>query len=122
MFEDLTTKDYKEMIEKASKRNIWFYKGMEEKYLPYVLLVNYGIFEKNKFHKEKTYFVFDSKLSNYDDLWIRNGKIKQKIWKVTPNLHDLEEIEIDFDNSEYAPYYFLPWVTGLKDLPDLCKW
>lgn len=70
------------MIFKASERNVWFYKGMTLKYLPYVLLVNYGVFQKEEHRKNKVYFVFDSKLSNYEDLWIK-PKIKQKCGRYT---------------------------------------
>ncbi|MCY7773449.1 hypothetical protein MOF05_07740 [Bacillus haynesii] len=106
-------KDFQKMILKASERNIWFYKGMTLKYLPYVLLVNYGVFQKEDHRKNKVYFVFDSKLSNYEDLWIK-PKIKQKMWKVYPEEGQIEEVEIDFDTSSLSPEYFLFWATGLQ--------
>ncbi|WIY58987.1 hypothetical protein [Bacillus arachidis] len=42
----LYQKEFKEMIQKADERNIWAYKGLTLKYVPYVLLVNYGVFPK----------------------------------------------------------------------------
>lgn len=107
--------DFKELIRKASENNTWFYKGLTMKYLPYVLLVNYGVFQKADHRKEKVYFVFDEKLSNYDDLWIKPGKMKQKIFKIYANRHnEVEEVKIDFDTSTLCPEYFLSYVTGFQ--------
>lgn len=107
---DLRQQQFKEMVNKATENDIWFYKGMSLKYLPYVLVVNYGVFHASK---RKFYFVFDSKLSNYDDLWI-NGKLKQKIWKVYYEDNDLEELEISYDTSKLAPEFFLFYITDLQ--------
>lgn len=80
----LYKKEFKEMIDKADERNIWAYKGLTLKYVPYVLLVNYRVFSKKDLRKRKVHFVFDSLMSNYDDLWI-NSKVKQSIWRVYPD-------------------------------------
>ncbi|MES9748129.1 hypothetical protein ABWK35_13400, partial [Bacillus safensis] len=56
---------------------------------------------------------FDSKLSNYEDLWIK-PKIKQKMWKVYPDEGQIQEVEIDFDTSSLSPDYFIFWATGLQ--------
>jgi|GEM_PF-3066091 len=117
----LTKRDYQDMIRKASEKKIWYYKGMKEEYIPYVLLVNYGIFKKNDFHKEKTYFVFDANLSSYEDLWIKGGKLKQKIWRVKPDIGEIKDIKISFDISGLADHYFLTWATGL-DPKNIYNW
>src|SRR5699024_3516645 len=107
--------DFKALIRKASENNIWFYKGLTTKYLPYVLLVNYGVFQKADHRKEKVYFVFDEKLSNDDDLWINQGKMKQTIFKVYADRNnEVDEVKINFDTSTLDPGYFLFYVTGFQ--------
>lgn len=104
-------KDFRNVIHKASERDIWLYKGLTMEYLPYVLLVNYGIFQKNEY-REKVYFVFDAKLSRYEDLWIRPKEIKKKVWRVYPDDKDIEEVKIEFDTSTLAPDWFMLYAIG----------
>ncbi|MBH0167162.1 hypothetical protein IHV12_19745 [Fictibacillus sp. 7GRE50] len=115
--------DFQKLIRAGSDKNIWLYKDMTMKYLPYVLLVNYGVFQKEEHRKRKVYFVFDAKLSSYEDLWIRPGKIKQKLWRVYPEESLIEKVEIDFDTSLLSPDYFIFYATGLQKLEnDFLKW
>lgn len=106
----LNQKQFKKMVDKATENDIWYYKGLTLEYLPYVLLVNYGVFRELK---RKCYFVFDSKLTNYDDLWTK-GKVKKKIWKVYYEDNDVKGINIDFNTSDIATDYFMFYVLGLQ--------
>ncbi|TFW48661.1 hypothetical protein ES895_26965 [Bacillus sp. 007/AIA-02/001] len=111
----LYKKEFKEMIEKADEGNIWAYKGLILKYVPYVLLVNYGVFSKKDFRKRKVHFVFDSLMSNYDDLWI-NSKVKQNIWRVYPDeQNSVEREQIDWDTSGLEPDYFINFITEIPN-------
>ncbi|MDJ0285335.1 MULTISPECIES: hypothetical protein [Bacillus] len=121
---ELKLKDFKDMVSRATEKNIWLYKSLTLDYLPYVLLVNYGVFQKGR-KRNKVYLVLDSQLSNYEDLWIES-KIKQKIWKVYPDEFLIEEFDIDFNftTSSLSPDYFLFYVTGLQgeNEGDFLKW
>jgi len=111
----LYKKEFKEMIDKADERNIWAYKGLTLKYVPYVLLVTYGVFSKKDLRKRKVHFVFDSLMSNYDDLWI-NSKVKQNIWRVYPDeQNSVEREQIDWDTSGLEPDYFINFITGISN-------
>ena len=54
--------EFREMLEKADKKNIWAYKDLTLKYVPYILLVNYGMFGKGNARKRKVHFVFHSEM------------------------------------------------------------
>lgn len=96
--------EFSSMLETANEREIWLYKGFTFEYVPYVLLVCFGIFNKRGTdRKERVYFVFDANLSNYDDLWNHRG-LKKKIWRVLPDIDDVEEIPIKLIKPE--PDYF----------------
>ncbi|KAF6576868.1 hypothetical protein JDW19_00755 [Paenibacillus polymyxa] len=97
---NLSYSQYKEMLIAANKSDIWYYKGLIFKYVPYVLLVNYGVFkEQGKF------FVFESNLNNYDDLWNHQKSIKNRIWRVDTTSNDVEEFTM-IDDLILKDYFF----------------
>lgn len=107
--------EFKSMIKKANERNIWLYKGLTMKYVPYILLVNYGVFPKTDKRSKKVHFVFDAVISNFDDLWVKS-KVKQKIWRVYPDDENtIETIGIEWDDCRYVKPYFINYITGIKE-------
>ena len=47
------------MLEKAKENKIWYYKGLNTNTLPYVLIVNFGIFPKIEGRSEEVWYIFD---------------------------------------------------------------
>lgn len=96
--------EFNSMLETAKEREIWLYKGLTFDYVPYVLLVCYGVFNKRGTDRiERVYFVFDANLNNYDDLWNHKG-LKKKMWKVLPDRDEVDEIPFKLIKPE--PDYF----------------
>ncbi|OUB81193.1 hypothetical protein [Bacillus wiedmannii] len=118
--EGFRQQDFKSVLEKANEINIWLYKGLTVKHVPYVLLVNYGVFEKKPYRDEKVHFIFDANLSNYDDLWNKPKVIRQKMWKVFPKKGDINEIKMDFSSQGLAPEYFISYITKIDG--NALKW
>jgi hypothetical protein len=44
----LKYQEFSDILKKANENQIWFYKVLTKKCLPYVPVINYGIFEKTK--------------------------------------------------------------------------
>lgn len=85
------------------------------KYVPYILLVNYGVFPKTDKREKKVHFVFDAIISNFDDLWVES-KVKQKIWRVYPDDENtIETIAIEWKDCRFVKPYFINYITGIKE-------
>lgn len=93
--ENLSHSTFKEMLVLANDREIWYYKGLDFKYVPYVLLVNYGIFRE-----QDVFFVFDSNLTSYDVLWNQTTNIKKKIWRINNKTRETKAFGIVGDLIE----------------------
>lgn len=108
----LKYKEFSEMLERASNKNLWFYKGLTKEVLPYVLIVNYGIFTKGKDSRnEDVHFIFDKDLYG-DDLFLHK-KITH-IWKISSN-SDFDEVPIDYNTSNTAPHYVWKYVKSFYE-------
>lgn len=122
----LTHAVFKEMIKKATERDIWFYKGLKIEYVPYVLLVNYGVFKKTN-KTPKIHFVLDANLSNYDELWNKSKNIKHTIWRVFTESLEIEEYKMDPNlGGTKVPHYFIDYIFDLqvkkKSVTEFLKW
>ncbi|AMO35282.1 hypothetical protein [Lysinibacillus sphaericus] len=48
-----------DVLQKANDKSIWYYKGLTNETLPYVLVVNYGVFPKTKkLRNEDVHYIF----------------------------------------------------------------
>ncbi|MDI3089774.1 hypothetical protein QJ133_00980 [Priestia megaterium] len=105
---------FKEMVKKATERNIWFYKGLKIEYVPYVLLVNYGIFKKTD-KSPKMHFVLDANLTNYDELWNKPKEVRPIIWRVFTDSDEIEEYQMNLRlGNTKVPHYFIDYIFGLQ--------
>ncbi|GAB7128315.1 hypothetical protein JCM19000A_28220 [Silvimonas sp. JCM 19000] len=113
--------DFQRAIIDAQQRGLFDYAGLPVHYLPYLLLCIYP----QKFHDKTTYdtrdayFVLQSGLKHFDDLWNKPDQVAQTLWKVShierhatrdpqgPGelFTELEAIAIDD-----APFYIPPWL------------
>ncbi|OKP83727.1 hypothetical protein [Paenibacillus sp. P32E] len=89
---------FRNLIEKANKQRIWFYKDLSIDYIPYILLTLDESFKlSTNYSKKAFYFCFEPNLRNYDDLWIRTN-LKKKIWRIhTDESKNIEEFIINND-------------------------
>lgn len=103
----LKFKEFKNILDAANAKKIWYYKGINSSFLPFVLLVNYGEFVKIKdFRQSNMYFYFDKSLYG-DDLFLT--KSVTHIWRITED--NLERIElINETNKQTISYYFWDYV------------
>ncbi|MEK4671360.1 competence protein CoiA family protein [Niallia sp. FSL R7-0271] len=104
----LKYQEFGDILKKANEKRIWFYNGLNTNNLPYVLLVNYGIFtKKSGIRSEEFYFIFD-KVTYGDDLFLQNGVTH--IWRVYSNFA-IEKIEIEsISHKDLAPEYFWNYI------------
>lgn len=100
----LQFKEFSAMLEKAKENKIWYYKGLNTNTLPYVLIVNFGIFPKIEGRSEEVWYIFDKKI--YGDNLFLQKKITH-IWRVTKL--DIERIELDYDTSDTGKHY--AWIN-----------
>lgn len=88
----LRFKEFSYMLEKAKEKKIWFYKGLNETTLPYVLIVNFGVFSKIVGRDEEVWYILDKSMYG-DDLFLQNEITH--IWRVTKS--DIERVALDYD-------------------------
>ncbi|MEB2282376.1 hypothetical protein LAV73_20710 [Lysinibacillus xylanilyticus] len=101
----LRFKEFSDMLVKAKEKNIWFYKNLTINTLPYVLIVNFGVYPKIDGRREDVWYIFDKDMYG-DTLFLRN-KITH-IWKVTES--ELERIELDYIPQDTVPDYVWTYV------------
>lgn len=106
----LRFKEFSAMLEKANEKKIWFYKNLSINTLPYVLIVNFGVFPKIDGRVEDVWHIFDKDMYG-DDLFLQ--KNITHIWRVTES--DLERIELNYDTTKTGKHYV--W----KDLESFYK-
>ncbi|MBG9692551.1 hypothetical protein ABD91_17305 [Lysinibacillus sphaericus] len=98
--------EFSNVLQKANDKSIWYYKGLTNETLPYVLVVNYGVFPKKKdLRNEDVHYIFDKK-SYGDDLFLKK-KISH-MFKITKS--DIESIELNYTTKSTAPYYVWKYV------------
>lgn len=99
--------EFKELIAKASEKNIWDYKGLSLSYVPYLLITFHEIFyaKGSKLRDDRYYVILEPSIKYLDDLWNKPTHIKQKIWKISPNKGVLEEETIK-DYLDPEPKWF----------------
>ncbi|WP_436897715.1 hypothetical protein [Acinetobacter gyllenbergii] len=100
---------FKKMVNEASSKGVWDYKGLTFNYVPYILLT-FAEDLRNYFPDEKGLipyrFIFQPSLKAYDDLWI-NPHLKVNAWKVKKDGEILEIIPISEDPlGDLEPGYF----------------
>lgn len=105
--EHLSYKEFSEIIRVGNEKQIWSLKGLNEVRLPYVLMVNYGIFDITPTRTDKCYFIFDKDL-NGKDLFLTE-KIKH-IWKIDLKDKDFTKIEISNLVTGSSKSYFWNYV------------
>ncbi len=96
----LQFKEFSAMLEKARENKIWYYKNLSTNTLPYVLIVNFGVFPKIDGRSEEVWHIFDKSLYG-DDLFLQK-KISH-IWRVTKL--DIEKVELDYDTTKTGKHY-----------------
>ncbi|WP_019638930.1 hypothetical protein [Paenibacillus fonticola] len=108
---------FRELILSFTQKNIWNYKGLTLKYIPYILLACREKFPTNEssFRKENVYFIFEPNMRYGDDLWNKPQKIKQKMWKVFLSNGDFEEFNIS-DEWIVEPYWFENTRSKIQDI------
>ncbi|MBP2111693.1 hypothetical protein [Paenibacillus silagei] len=96
MAENLNAKEFRDLIDFATQKEVWNYKGLTFTYVPYILLTCREKFTKGErnYRKSDFYFVFDPNIKNVDELWNQSGK-KQKLWKVDCKDNNVTEYSID---------------------------
>ena len=98
--------EFSNMLAKAKVKNIWCYKNLTINTLPYVLIVNFGVYPKIDGRDEDVWYIFDKDMYG-DDLFLQK-KITH-IWKVTES--DLERIELKYINNKgTVPHYVWTYV------------
>ena len=99
--------EFKELIFKANEKMIWDYKGLQLNYIPYILILFHEMFyaKGSKLRDEKFYFVLETSIKYFDDLWNKQQSIKQSIWKISPDKGVLEIIQIK-QNLDPVPEWF----------------
>ncbi|MGE7692072.1 hypothetical protein ACQKMI_23090 [Lysinibacillus sp. NPDC097214] len=102
--------EFSEMLNKANLNSIWFYMGLTNETLPYVLIVNYGVFPKVKgFRDEEVHYIFN-KSTYTDDLFLKKRILH--IFRVTNS--DIESVELSYTTNNTtkstAPYYLWKYV------------
>ncbi|MBU7318217.1 competence protein CoiA [Paenibacillus oleatilyticus] len=107
---------FRDLIITFNQKNIWNYKGLTLKYIPYILLTCRDKFPKNEsgFRKDDFYFVFEPNMRYGDDLWNKPHKVKQKIWKVLLSNGNFEEYEI-LDEWIIEPEWFKTTRDRIQD-------
>ena len=96
MADGLTVKEFRELIDFATSKAVWNYKGLSFKYVPYILLTCRERYTKKDFEyrKREFYFVLDPNVSHVDELWNDTVNKKQKLWKIYLGEKDIEEYQI----------------------------
>ncbi|MEB2301591.1 competence protein CoiA [Lysinibacillus xylanilyticus] len=98
--------EFTEVLQKANNNSIWFYKGLTNETLPYVLIVNYGVFSKVKdLRSEDVHYIFN-KSAYGDDLFLKK-KISH-IYRVVDS--GIESIALNYKTKGTAPDYFWRYV------------
>ncbi len=101
--------EFSNMLAKAKEKHIWFYKNLTINTLPYVLIVNFGVYPKIDGRDENVWYIFDKDMYG-DDLFLKK-KITH-IWKVTES--ELERIELNCIPKEgTVPHYVWNYVKNL---------
>lgn len=99
--------EFEKMLLKANENKIWYYKGLTTQHLPYVLLINYGMFDKIENRAEKMYFIFEKDVQG-DDMFLKREITK--IWRIKPENDVIEEVHIDYNIQGTAKHYFWTYV------------
>ncbi|GHS89610.1 hypothetical protein FACS189487_10170 [Campylobacterota bacterium] len=88
--------EFRDLIAKASEKNIWDYKGFRLNYIPYVLVTFHDMFfaKGSKLRDDKYYIVLEPTIQYLDDLWNKPQSIKQAVWKVSPDKGVIETLSI----------------------------
>ncbi|MFD2329439.1 hypothetical protein ACFSR7_09320 [Cohnella sp. GCM10020058] len=78
----LKFEEFKELVELANTKRIWYYRDLILDFLPYIFLTLKKFSSRDsRFRDNSFYFVFEPNLKRYNELWI-DKKIRKKIWKV----------------------------------------
>ncbi|WP_107331865.1 hypothetical protein [Metapseudomonas otitidis] len=87
---------FKGVVERATEKGIWDYKGLTLRYVPYLLVTFEDMFysKGSKLRDERFYIVLESGLEFLDDLWNKPSEIKQNVWKVSPDKGVIDIVEI----------------------------
>lgn len=97
MAEGLKINVFKELITNFNSKNIWAYKGLSLKYIPYILLTCREKFKKKEdltLSNQSLFFILETDTKYADDLWNKQSSMKQNLWKVDEN-GDVEGFLID---------------------------
>ncbi|WP_031417330.1 hypothetical protein [Lysinibacillus sphaericus] len=102
--------EFSEILDKANKKSIWFYTGLTNETLPYVLIVNYGVFPKIKGLRDAEVHYIFKKDAYSDDLFLK--KRISHMFRITNQ--DIESIELNYTTinttKSTAPYYLWKYV------------
>ncbi|EJW17218.1 hypothetical protein M5X00_07895 [Paenibacillus alvei] len=88
--------EFRNLVEKANKQKIWYYKDLSIEYIPYILLTLEELFKiSTNYKKQAFYFCFEPNMNNFDDLWIRTN-LKKKLWRIHTDVSkNIEEFSIN---------------------------
>lgn len=76
---------FKKLIQNCHQKNVWAYKGLTFKYVPYLLLASHDKFVKDDLSSTDQfnfYFTLAPAIHHSDDLWNNQKNVAQSIWKV----------------------------------------
>ncbi|ARR10689.1 hypothetical protein [Paenibacillus bovis] len=79
---------FRKLIQNCHQRNVWAYKGLTFKYVPYLLLASHEKFVKEDLTSTAQinfYFTLAPAIRYSDDLWNQQKNVAQSIWKVCPD-------------------------------------
>ncbi|WP_339784473.1 hypothetical protein NSQ38_24070 [Paenibacillus sp. FSL R7-0313] len=103
--DNLSVKEFRELIDFATSKGVWNFKGLTFMYVPYILLTCRERFIKkdSDYRKKDFYFVLDPNLNKVDELWNDTKSKKQKLWKINVDNNSVEEYSI---NEILVPEWF----------------
>lgn len=103
----LRFQEFSDMLTKANEKGIWFYKGLTSNTLPYVLIVNYGVFNKIDGRTEEVWHTFD-KDKYGDDLFLQKGVTH--MWRITKS--DIDKVKLDYLTRDTGKPYVWDFVKS----------
>ncbi|MEH6990547.1 hypothetical protein [Cytobacillus firmus] len=104
--------EFTEILIAGNHRKCWYYFDLTVSILPYTLLVNYGVFQKEKGRKgreQRVFLAFDSTITTYEQLWNNPSAAAEYVFRIYPDSQEYEVIPIgdirNIVNTE-PPEYF----------------
>lgn len=89
--------EFTEILIAANNRKCWYYVGLTIDILPYTLLVNYGVFQKEKGRRgreQRVFLAFDSTITTYEQLWNSPSAAAENVFRIYPDSQEYEVIPI----------------------------